>query len=307
MRELADLRKQIETVRRSVSRQRNSGVQKLPEFEALYERLIAADFSDEIADELVQSVAARAPSANEDIRRNSDKHSLVTERLCSTLRDELEERFRVSPELGASDLEHRVVAFVGPSGAGKTTSLVKLALAYGVAARTPLQIFSTDTLRVGGAEQLGAYARIMGVSFQAVPTMATLEQALQECRAKKLILIDTPGYGSAEMDEARELKSFLNRNAHIEVQLVIPATLRPTAVASVLGRFATFRPSKILFTHLDDAQMPGTVIDAAIRCGLPISFLAAGQQIPQDIQEASKKRLMDKLFDHVAEAAVAAA
>lgn len=310
VRELADLRKQIENVRRSVSRQgysRKSGAHALPEFEELYEWLIAADFSDEVAHDLVESVAVRVAKPPRDSARTLRDKGSPPELLCGALREELEERFRVSPELGPPDAEQRVVAFVGPSGAGKTTSLVKLALKYGVASRIPLQIFSTDTLRIGGSEQLGAYARIMGVGFQAVPTMAALEQALEECRAKKLVLIDTPGYGSTEIEEAAELKSFLSRNPHVEVQLVLSATLRPSVLSSILGRFAIFRPSKLLFTHLDDAEMPGGVVDASIRSGLPISFLANGQQIPDDLEQASKERLADKLFERVRAAALAAA
>lgn len=314
VRELADLRKQIENVRRSVSRQgysRRTGTQALGEFDELHEWLMAADFSDEIAHELVQSLAARNANTNQEAEAArailGAQRALTPELLCGALKTELEQRVRVAPELGAAGAEQRVVALVGPSGAGKTSSLVKLAVKYGVASRTPLQILSTDTLRVGGSEQLGAYAKIMGARFQAVPTMAALEQALEECRTKKLVLIDTPGYGASEMEEAGELKGFLARNPHIDVQLVLPATLRPTAVSSILGRFAIFRPSKLLLTHLDEAEMAGAVLDVALRSGLPISFLANGQQIPDDLEEASKERLTDKLFERVRAAALAAA
>lgn len=310
-RELADLRKEIENVRRSVSRQghsRRSGAQALPEFDELYEWLIAADFSDEIAHDLVESVVTRLPNPQQDLARNlGDKRWLAPELVCAALREELEQRFRVSPELGSSAVEQRLVAFVGPSAAGKTTSLVKLALQYGVAARVPVQILSTDTLRIGGSEQLGAYARIMGVGFQVAPSMAALEQALEECRSKRLVLIDTPGYGRADIDEAAELKAFLARNPHVEVQLVLPATLRPTSLSSVLGRFTALRPAKLLLTHLDDVETAGAALDAAIRSALPISFLATGQQVPDDLEPASKERLTDKLFERVRAAALAAA
>lgn len=312
VRELADLRKQIENVRRSVSRQghsRRAGVDTFPEFEELYEWLIAADFSDEVAHELLQSVVTRIPNPQRDLSRNAlgDKRRLAPELLCGALREELEQRLRVAPELGFPGAEQRVVAFVGPSGAGKTTSLVKLAIRQGVALRIPVQILSTDTLRVGGSEQLSVYASIMGVGFQAVPTIGALEQALEECRAKKLVLIDTPGYGSAELEEAADLKGFLARNPHVEAQLILPATLRPSALASALARFSIFHPSKLLLTHVDDADTPGAALDTALRSGLPISFLANGQQIPDDLEQASKERLTDKLFERVRAAAFAAA
>lgn len=312
VRELADLRKQIETVRRSVSRQgysRASGAQRSPELEEIYEWLIEVDFSEETAHELIQSVALRTPAPHQDFVRHLaiEQNLHTTKLLRETLREEIERRLTFAPELGQRDVEQRIVLFVGPAGAGKTSSLVKLAVKYGVAPRIPLQIFSTDTLRVGGADQLGTYARIIGAGFQAVPTIAALEQAIEECRTKKLILIDTPGFSPAEMEEGAELKAFLSRNPHVEVQLVLPVTLRASSFAPVLARFSTFRPSKILFTHLDDAGTAGAILDPAIRSGLPVSFLAAGQQIPEDIEEASKERLTAKLFERATAAAFAAA
>lgn len=312
VRELADLRKQIENVRRSVSRQgyaRKSGTYQLLELEELYEWLTAAEFSDEIAHELVESVSTRMPNAAEELSCASlgGRRSLTPELLSGALREQLEQRFRVVPELGLPGTEQRTVAFVGPSGAGKTTSLVKLAFQHGVAQRVPLQILSIDTLRIGAAEQLGAYARILGVGFQPVATTAALEQALEECRTKKLVLIDTPGYGASEQEEAAELREFLARNPHVEVQLVLPANLRPAAVATALARFEMFHPAKLLLTHLDDVETPGAVLDTALRSGLPLSFLSKGQQVPDDLEAASMKQLTDKLFERVRTAGFAAA
>jgi flagellar biosynthesis protein FlhF len=310
-RELADLRKQIEDVRRSVSRQgysRALGTEKLPEFQQLHDMLVAADFSEELAQELVQTVAARVPVNPEAVRPfSSERGAADAEALVAALREEIEARFQVAPELGQRNQQQRIVAFVGPSGAGKTTALVKLAIKYGVTRRVPLQILSTDTLRVGGSEQLGAYARIMGAGFQAVPTMAALEQALEESRSKRIILIDTPGFGPGEIDEAEELKAFLEAHPEIDIHLVVPASLRQSAMTSVLARFAEFRPAKILFTRLDDADAIGAVLEPAIRSGLPISFLSNGQQIPDDVEEASKESLADKLFERVTAAASYAA
>lgn len=304
-RELAELRKQIDTVRRSVSQHsytRGAAIETPPQLRELHDLLLAADFSEELAGDLVESAAARLRSI-----RNDALTPLAPGLAAIALKQELEQRLRFSAELGQAGSEQRVVAFVGPSGTGKTTTLVKLAMRFGVASRTPLQIFSTDTMRVGGFEQLGVYSKIMGIGFQATHTISALEQALEECRGKKLVLIDTPGYGAREMEEAVELKSFLGRNPHVEVHLVVPATLRPTSAVSVLRRFAILRPSKILFTHADEVEAPGAILESAIRSELPVSFVATGQQIPDDIEEASNALLTDKLFEPARAAALAAA
>jgi flagellar biosynthesis protein FlhF len=200
-----------------------------------------------------------------------------------------------------------VVLFAGPAGAGKTTSLIKLALRYGLRAGVPVQILSLDTLRVGGWEQLASYARITGLAFDVIHHLSAFGQALAECRNKKLILIDTPGFSPAELQETPELATWLARETAVEVQLVLPAVLRPRVAQRAVERFAAFRPSKLLFTHFDEVEAPGGVLEVAIRSGLPISYLADGQQIPEDIHQASKARLLEHFTAVSRQAAASAA
>ena len=112
-----------------------------------------------------------------------------------------------------------MIALVGAPGSGKTATLVKLAVRYGISASRPVHLISADTNRVGAAEQLRTYAAIIGASFDTVDSTRTLQQALEANREKGLILIDTPGYASADMEEAAELARFLAQNPGIEVQL----------------------------------------------------------------------------------------
>jgi flagellar biosynthesis protein FlhF len=297
--ELADLRQQIETVSRSVSRQnyqlRWTGANASPELQELHAQLLAADFSDEMAQDLVRGVQARwEDNSREGGRLSRRSEFLSPELLQATLHEEIDERLAVAPSLAGSG-ERRIVVLVGAPGSGKTTTLVKLAVRQGIAARLPVQILSTDTLRLGGAEQLASYARIIGAGFRAVHSAASLDQAIEEYKTKKLFLIDTPGYDAANLEEASELLAFLRRNPQVDVQLVLPASLRATSAARVLQRFAAFGARKLLFTRLDEADTPGAVLEPALRSGLPVSFLGTGQQVPEDLEEASKSRLMEKL------------
>ena len=177
---------------------------------------------------------------------------------------------------------------------------------YGLAGRLPLQLISTDTVRVGGSEQLAAYARILGVGFQAVQSPAALGQILDEFR-NKVVLIDTPGYGPNDLDEARELADFLAGERQVEVQLVMPAVLRASAAWRVYERYPMFKPAKLLFTHVDDSAAPGEILELAFRACLPISYLSHGLNIPDDIEEASKDRLTRDLLNSIRNLARAAA
>jgi flagellar biosynthesis protein FlhF len=286
--ELAELRKQIETVKRSVDRQ-PAPIQKGTGLSAdgadLVSRLTAAEFSEDLARELV--------AAAENRRAHEGPHGAG---LDAALRAEFEQRLRFSPSLGLPEAEPRAVLLVGPAATGKTTTLVKLALRYGLRARQPLQMLSLDTLRIGGWEQLACYARIAGLPCQPVHTPAALDQALAEYRQKKLLLIDTPGFSPGDDDQSRGLAAWLaTHRQFVEVQLVLSAAARSSGNLAAIQRFAPFAPAKLLFTHMDEAGGYGPVLETALRSGLPISFLANGQQVPEDIEEASLERLLGSL------------
>jgi flagellar biosynthesis protein FlhF len=287
VKELADLRKQIETVRRSVVRHGRSAPASggSVEAEGICARLVAQDFSEELAGEIADAVEAR-PGAGQPMGRLA-----LAERYDTALAAELERRLRVDAPFDFDRHPTRHILFAGPAGAGKTSSLIKLAIRYGLhAARLPLQILSLDTLRVGGWEQLAAYSRIAGLPFDVVHNPGLLGDALAEYKGKKLILIDSPGFSPAEFDDMPELP------AGLEVHLVLPATLGAKAALRTLARFETFQPAKLLFTHVDEMETPGALLEVAMRSGLPVSFLANGRQIPEDIREASKAELLAPLL-----------
>jgi flagellar biosynthesis protein FlhF len=288
VRELAELRKQIETVKRSVDRRPssvpNSAAPLGADGSEIAARLTGADLSEELAMEVATAVENRYVRAGAG-------GSLET-----ALREEFEQRLRFAPVLSTSTTAPRAVVFVGPAGTGKTTTLVKLALRYGLRARMPLQLLSLDTLRIGGWEQLAAYARIGGIPCQAVHTPAALNQAFAEFGNKKLLLIDTPGFAPAEEKQMHNLAAGLSAHRElVEVHLVLSATVQPRIQLAAIQGFAAFAPAKLLFTHLDEAESPGPVLETALRAGLPISFLAKGQQVPEDIEEASLDRLLGSL------------
>jgi flagellar biosynthesis protein FlhF len=204
--------------------------------------------------------------------------------------EELEGRFEVAPEIG------RIAAVVGPAGAGKTSALVKLAVTRGLMARRPVRLLSIDNYRIAAADQLKTYAAILGVPFTLAETTLLLAQAIDAAPPETLLLIDTPGYAPASMeDSGRELASFFENRQDIDTHLVLTATVRPADLDRSVDLFRAFQPAKLLFTRLDETDSTAAMFCEAARSGLPLSFLSTGQVIPEDLEAATKDRITASL------------
>ncbi|MDE3167484.1 MAG: hypothetical protein KGN36_16910 [Acidobacteriota bacterium] len=291
--EVADLKKELEGMRRVLTRtayapqQWGGGSQDSAE---AYAALTAADVSPELAREIVQAAAARVTPERIPARSAPRADAMAFQRALS---EEISSRFTVEPNLGRSPSAARIVALAGPPGCGKTTTLVKLAVHYGLAARRPTLLLSMDNYRVAAADQLRNYAAILGVGFQVLETVAALAQTIEENRGKELIFIDTPGLGFAEIEDAAPLAGFLATRDDIDTHLVLPASMKPGDLTRVAHLFDCMRPNRLLFTKLDETASYGPLLDQAARGGIPFSFFASGQRIPEDLEAASVPRLLD--------------
>lgn len=252
-----------------------------PWIEEVYAELVQASLDPDIAFAIARRLDARSLALNPDDTREA-------------LLAEISQHFSVAPSLGKGQGGARkIAAFIGPPGVGKTTALVKLAVQQGVAARRPTQILSVDTQRVGGSEQLRTFSTILGVALQIFQTVGALGQALEQSGRHQLTLIDTPGLGNAEMAQNADLARFLEAQPEVDTHLVLSCSMQSTDLTRVADRFAAFGPAKLLFTRLDETQSYGSIVTQAFRMGLPVSFLTTGQRIPDDLEAASRNRIVE--------------
>ena len=293
--EVSELKKELEGMRRALTRTAYapshwSGVPQ--DVSDAYAALTSAEVSPELAREIVQSAGSRQGRGTPQ-RGPSQIDGAEFQR---ALVEELESRFNVDPALGRNGTSPRIVALVGPPGSGKTTTLVKLAVAYGLAARRGVVLLSMDTHRVAAADQLRSYAAILGVGFQLLETVVALAQAIEENRAKDLIFIDTPGLTTGELADEATLARFLAARADVDTHLVLPASMKPADLRRVVDAFSAFSPNHFLFTRLDETGSWGPIFNEAARTGNPLSFFTTGQRIPEDLQETSRKALLDLIL-----------
>lgn len=285
--EVADLRREVERMAAAVARSSLlTSARNLPStaLARVFSALVSAELDAELAHDLVSRLrAAAVPEKRDQLRR--------------ALAVELESRFRVDSQLGRSPEGPRVVALVGPAGCGKTMTLVKLAVQFGLTARRPTQLISMDNFRTAAAEQLRAFATILGVGFQSLETAGALAQAIEEHRHKDLVLIDTPGHGPRDLDGSAELARFLATHPAVDTHLVLTASMKSADLSHAVDRFEIFQPRKLLFTKLDETETFGPIVNEAARTGKALSFLANGQQIPEDLKPATAKRIVELVLN----------
>ncbi len=284
---MAELQRKLERVASALTR---ASLRQAGEMEPSGElaEVFATLVDNELDPELIEDLMTRLRAAG-----NGKTAPAAPGQMRRLLREELASRFTVDATLGRGTEPPRIVALVGPCGSGKTTTLAKLAVRFGLSTRRPTQIISADSYRIAAAEQLRAYASILGIGFQAVDTVVALRQAIEEHRRKDLILIDTPGFSARDMDASEELARFLAGRNDIDTHLVLTASMRSADLSRVVDRFQVFRPRKLLFTRLDETGTYGPILNQVVRTATPASFLAAGQQIPEDLEPATADRILD--------------
>jgi flagellar biosynthesis protein FlhF len=305
IRELARLRKQMEEMGSALNAQASHWAIPAPEFAETFSRLVQNDFSVDIAKKIMKRAHERLES--DAPPRTRGKQRFDGESIERAVRLELENLVSVDAGIETCDDRARVLALVGPPGCGKTTTLVKLAVRYGLACARGVQLITTDTRRVAAVEQLRTYAAILGAGFDAVETTRALQQVLEANREKGLILIDTQGYAANEMGEAAELAHFLSGEKRVEVHLTVPASMRSTDLSRTIDRFEIFAPSKLIFTRIDETSSWGAMVSESARTGKPVSFLGTGQQIPEDIEPATASRLLEMVLEGRQERSLSAA
>lgn len=194
------------------------------------------------------------------------------------------------------DGEGDVWAFIGPTGAGKTTTLVKLAARLTRDLGLKAGIVSLDTYRVGAYDQIKAYAGIMGLPLMIAQNGAELNFAKRQLRDCDIFLVDTMGRNYMLKRHIDELLECFDGIGQVKYFLVLNANMKDRDMAKFIAQFRPFEPYAFVFTKLDETVTYGNIINQLLRYPYPLAFLCAGQRIPEDIEEATKKEVIRLLF-----------
>ncbi len=263
-------------------RTRGAGHQELPEsLFRLYTDLIEAEVSDGVARDLVERLRRETTEG--------DREDLVM--LRSRLARMIESDIAVAGPIHVESGRRRLVALVGPTGVGKTTTIAKLAANFRLREKKRVGLITVDTYRIAAVEQLRTYADIIDLPMHVVSTPREMRDAVNSLSSMDLVLLDTAGRSPHDDVKIQELKSFLLEAAADEVHLVLSATAGAASLEKTAKQFAAVGTTHLLLTKLDEAAGLGHLLPLLSTRKLPLSYLTDGQSVPDDISPADAGRL----------------
>lgn len=252
----------------------------------LFTDLIDAELGEDLARELVER--ARRGLAGPDL----DDYVLLKSRILRYLEEQIETTAGIHAKPGA----RRIVALVGPTGVGKTTTIAKLAANFRLRDQRRVGLVTVDTYRIAAVEQLRTYADIIDLPMEVVSTPHDMREALNRLSDLDLILLDTAGRSPRDEVRIQELQAILDAARADEVHLVLSSAAGASQLRQTAEKFARVGVTSLLITKLDEAAAIGNVFTLIRSARLPVSYVTNGQNVPDDIEVADRGRLARRVL-----------
>lgn len=190
-----------------------------------------------------------------------------------------------------------VIAVMGPTGVGKTTTIAKMAAHYALKyGAGHVALLTTDTYRIAGTEHLRIYGRILGIPVEVVQDQMRLQERLDALSKKRLILIDTVGFSPRDERLERQLTLFSGVRQNVHKALVVNAAAGRSHQQLVLDTYGKQGLDSFILSKVDEMPKLGEAIDMLLQFQVPLSFYTDGQRVPEDLHGLDLERLMDLLM-----------
>ncbi|MBO8127491.1 MAG: flagellar biosynthesis protein FlhF, partial [Firmicutes bacterium] len=281
-RELAGMKEAINSLSSTLTKENRGGREGLnlpPGFEEVYSLFSQQEVADKYIREVLERLEAAEP-----------KDNLVAEacRLASQSVEYL--------DLARTLVGQRIIALIGPTGVGKTTTIAKLAAQFALFDGRDVGLITADTYRIAAVDQLKTYAEIIGVPLEVVFSVEEIAEARVRLAHKDVILIDTAGRSQKNEEQLKELQEYLQAVKPTDVALVLSATTHPRGLLDCLERFKPCNYNQLIFTKIDEVETYGAMYNTLRDSGLPLTYLTTGQNVPDDISPGSPEYIAGLLL-----------
>ena len=283
--EFLKLQKDISFIKENLSTlaHRPESIHQQREFQELHDFLVSQDFTPGYAEDFVTQLRSTLPETEWKLKK----------RIYVKARDLLMSRIMVNSTLGSK----RVVALVGPTGVGKTTTIAKLAARLKLKEKLSVSFFTLDNFRIAATEQLKVYGNIMDIPVTICKDPERFKAAIDADTAD-IILVDTTGMSQNNRDFLMTQHDFFQPIEHlVEKHLVLPATSKKADAEMVMQQFDILHIDRIILSKLDESSTFGAYLEISENWHKPFSFFTIGQKVPDDYIEADRKFLAEKVLE----------
>ena len=218
--------------------------------------------------------------------------------LYNTLKKEIISFIDEVEPISLSD-KNNVVAFVGPTGVGKTTTIAKLAAHFVLYKNKKVAMITADTFRVGAIEQLKHYGDLLEVPVHVVYRPEDVKEILTELKDYDLLLVDTMGFSPNNRIQIKKVKNLLDILNPDDIYVVVSAATKNQDMVDILNNYKELQYKKIIVTKLDETKSYGIILNAINISGCKLSYLTTGQNVPDDIEVASGDKIADLILGEV--------
>lgn len=189
-----------------------------------------------------------------------------------------------------------IMAVIGATGVGKTTTIAKLAARIALEERRPVELVTLDTYRIAAVEQLVTYAGIIGAGCHVVRSVLELDGLIRRFPSEATVLIDTTGKNPLDLSDQYEFSNYLQRHTEITKCLAVQATTHPADAIAAIKKFQMYGANCLAITKLDETTRPGATLELIAESGLPLTYLCMGQRVPEDLKVATPESFTSRLF-----------
>lgn len=215
--------------------------------------------------------------------------------LYKTLKKEITSFVNEIEPIPLSD-KNNIVAFVGPTGVGKTTTIAKLAAHFVLYKNKKVAMVTSDTYRVGAIEQLKHYGDLLEIPVHVVYRPKEVKEILADLKGYDLLLVDTMGFSPNNRMQIKKIKGLLDALNPDDIHIVISAATKNRDMVDILNNYKELQYKKIIITKLDETKSYGMILNALKMTGCKLSYFTMGQNVPDDIEIASADKIAEMIL-----------
>jgi flagellar biosynthesis protein FlhF len=251
--------------------------------------LIQKDVELDVAKEIVRNACGLEMDSNKlDLKHFTYRESLI---------EGIEKSFIFKGDIFKDSDRRRVVAFLGPTGVGKTTNLFKVASKLILEENKKVAVISTDTFKAGAGDQARSYCNILGIPFQILSDPKKLRETVDDLDFVDVILIDTVGRSHYDHWKLGEIRETLRLIDEIEYMMVVSCNWKNKESYNLIQKYRKFfNINYLFFTKIDETAYPGTILNLAYKTKLPLTYISTGQNVPEDLKIITPERLTSYLL-----------